>query len=313
MESKFIGAYMVKDGLFIGDQYAAQDLEFIVANKVARIVNCARRQVPNHWESIGIHYMSLPWQNKDKQVILDSNDKTFKTIFKFIEKGLENGESVLVHSVNCRSRSACVIVAYLIKKYHWGMFRAIDFLKTRKGGIEIRNSFLGQISSFECRNAKTVKGRSQEGDEEIVLENTLFNSKLKATTDYHIRNAEKQGETKVKWSEHSEEHNKIVKNHIENGFTLIHSCFKGSDKTYTQVPFTIPPKFFPKKQIKKTGSPIHKETKNRPSSESHTELHSNSEGKNFPIKKSPQKRVSSPPSFFSCSKLKSASKKPGMH
>ena len=30
----FIGAIKVKDGIFIGDEFAAQDLEFIVTNKV---------------------------------------------------------------------------------------------------------------------------------------------------------------------------------------------------------------------------------------------------------------------------------------
>lgn len=34
-----IGAIKIKDGLFIGDQMAAQDLEFIVANKVTRVIN----------------------------------------------------------------------------------------------------------------------------------------------------------------------------------------------------------------------------------------------------------------------------------
>lgn len=39
----FIGAIKVKDGLFIGDEFAAQDLEFIVTNKVRNIINCAAR------------------------------------------------------------------------------------------------------------------------------------------------------------------------------------------------------------------------------------------------------------------------------
>ena len=36
-----IGAIKIRDGLFIGDEFAAQDLEFVVANKVSRIINCA--------------------------------------------------------------------------------------------------------------------------------------------------------------------------------------------------------------------------------------------------------------------------------
>jgi|TARA_B110000285_G_scaffold173457_1_gene194369 hypothetical protein len=36
-----IGAIKIKDGLFIGDELASQDIEFVVANKVTHIINCA--------------------------------------------------------------------------------------------------------------------------------------------------------------------------------------------------------------------------------------------------------------------------------
>ena len=48
MELEILGAIKVKDGLFIGDEFAAQDLEFIVANKVTHVINCAARQIQNH-------------------------------------------------------------------------------------------------------------------------------------------------------------------------------------------------------------------------------------------------------------------------
>lgn len=60
-----IGAIKVKDGLFIGDELAAQDLEFLVTNKVTNLINCAGRQVPNHWEPIGIQYLTYIWQDSE--------------------------------------------------------------------------------------------------------------------------------------------------------------------------------------------------------------------------------------------------------
>jgi Predicted protein-tyrosine phosphatase len=117
MDSVLVGAFKVKDGLFIGDEFAAQDLEFVVANKVTRILNCASRQVPNHWEPIGVLYFSFPWLDTDNQIILDSSDKNFTAIYSFIEQGLETGESVLVHSVRGVSRCVCIVTAYFMKKY----------------------------------------------------------------------------------------------------------------------------------------------------------------------------------------------------
>jgi hypothetical protein len=42
-----IGAIKIKDGLFIGDEFAAFDAEFVMANKVSHVINCAGKQIPN--------------------------------------------------------------------------------------------------------------------------------------------------------------------------------------------------------------------------------------------------------------------------
>lgn len=52
--NEMVGAIKIKDGLFLGDELAAQDLEFLVSCKVTHIVNTSGRQIQNHWESIGI-------------------------------------------------------------------------------------------------------------------------------------------------------------------------------------------------------------------------------------------------------------------
>jgi hypothetical protein len=36
-----IGAIKIKDGLFIGDELASKDLEFLVTNKVTHVINTA--------------------------------------------------------------------------------------------------------------------------------------------------------------------------------------------------------------------------------------------------------------------------------
>lgn len=74
MYSEFIGAIKIRDGLFIGDQLAAQDYEFIITNKVSHIINCAGLHIRNYWESIGVKYLTFEWVDQDCQVILDSNN-----------------------------------------------------------------------------------------------------------------------------------------------------------------------------------------------------------------------------------------------
>ena len=98
-EEEMIGAIKIKDGLFIGDSFAAKDLEFVVANKVTRIINCAGRQIQNQWGNIGVSYLSYQWMDSENQQLFDALDKTTDEIYNFVEEAMINYESVLVHSV----------------------------------------------------------------------------------------------------------------------------------------------------------------------------------------------------------------------
>ena len=80
------GSIKVMDGLFITDDIAAGDLEFISTNKVTRIINWWWYQVPNHWSSIGIKYLSFNWREKDP---LKITEDVWNTIFEFINSGLK--------------------------------------------------------------------------------------------------------------------------------------------------------------------------------------------------------------------------------
>ena len=75
------GAIKIKDGLFIGDEFAAQvyffpplshnfyknkqDEELIFSNKITHIINCAANDIPNNWEHEGVVYLSFFWEESD--------------------------------------------------------------------------------------------------------------------------------------------------------------------------------------------------------------------------------------------------------
>ena len=65
MYCDFLGAVKVRDGLFIGDQIAAQDYEFIMSNKVTHIINTASLQISNYWANIGVKYLNFEWMDDD--------------------------------------------------------------------------------------------------------------------------------------------------------------------------------------------------------------------------------------------------------
>ena len=146
-----IGAIKIKDGLFIGDSFAAKDLEFVVANKVTKIINCCGRQVQNQWTNIGVSYLTYAWMDSESQILFDQTDKTTNEIFSFIDDAMGQYESVLVHSVRGQSRSSCVIATYLMRKFRWSLLKTLEFLNSRRPDLEIRATFIKQLSEYENR------------------------------------------------------------------------------------------------------------------------------------------------------------------
>ena len=204
------GAIKLRDGLFFGDQMAAEDLEFVVANKVTGIVNCACRQVRNHFESIGVEYLSYPWVDNDSQVILDIRGVVMGEISLFIEDILDKGESVLVHSVRGQSRSVTVLTAFLMKQYLWGLNKALEYIQSRKEDIAIKPAFHRQLLSFERRLSisKTLSNDwstppPQDMSDHLIMYNTFMNSRNRrqVPSSPAMMNS-KQSTQKICWSDH---------------------------------------------------------------------------------------------------------------
>jgi len=208
-----MGAVKVKDGLFVGDELAAQDLDFVVANKVTRVINCCGRQVPNHWEPIGVVYLTYYWVDADNQIILDQRDVVANEIFRFIEEALEGAESLLIHSVCGQSRSCCVLSAYMMKKYNWGLRKTMDFLSSRRPDLNLKPAFLQQLSGYERRLMAQSKYKFtldwNDADfsclecENLLLRNTYINSQMGPLAELNACDSMQDIKPKLFWSDHS--------------------------------------------------------------------------------------------------------------
>lgn len=188
-----VGAVKLKDGLFFGDSSAAQDVEFVMANKVSRIVNCASRQVFNQFELAGIEYLSFKWEDNDIQEILDGQDRVVNHVTQFIDEVLVKGESVLVHSQRGRSRCVTILAAYLMKKYRWTCNKSLQYIQARRKDLAVKPGFHRQLLEFERRLAMRVGILSNDWrtipalkrhsvtdqydpNEDLILRNTYLNS-----------------------------------------------------------------------------------------------------------------------------------------
>lgn len=140
-----INANKIMDGLFIGNQEAAQEIDFISTIKCTNIINCAGHSVPNLFVRLGVKYLTLRWLDCKTQTLFDSNLKTYRNIIQFIEPVLNRGEAVFIHSQNGNSRAVCVCAAYLMHRFHWSAKKSIEFIKYRRPEIQPKPYFVKQL------------------------------------------------------------------------------------------------------------------------------------------------------------------------
>ncbi|KAM6989731.1 dual specificity protein phosphatase 12 [Tautogolabrus adspersus] len=70
--------------------------------------------------------------------------------FFFIQKAVDGGGAALVHCQAGRSRSAAIITAYLMKRYHLGFSEAYHRLKSVKQDVEVNSGFEQQLCLYEA-------------------------------------------------------------------------------------------------------------------------------------------------------------------
>lgn len=240
MDTEYTGAIKIKDGLFIGDKSASQDLDFLVSSKVTHIINTSRLEVNDEWNNIGITYLSFSWQDNEDQILFDETNNNFELCYNFIETALENGESVLIHSVKGESRSVCVVLAYFMKKYKWALTKALEFLNSRKPDCKVKPNFLFQLVKLEnwlgrCEGRGFARTWDKTEDpDEFLLRNTFLNSRAGAFVQSEVLKTSRK--PRLKWTDGGKlDKNKLeapnIKNPIENGFIILKSCIKGNDNT----------------------------------------------------------------------------------
>ena len=97
-------------------------------------------------------------------------------------------ESVLVHSYRGQSRASCVIATYMMRHYRWSLLKTLEFLNSRRPDLEIRATFIKQLSQYENRlKARGLGPETSKWDEiseenkfleseELMLRNTFLNA-----------------------------------------------------------------------------------------------------------------------------------------
>ena len=130
----------VLPGVFIGDDRAATDATLVRDRGITRVLNVA--------DECGARVADDPALRVMWVHLLDSPDERLlvadvSAACSFIDAGVADGRGVLVHCRAGRSRSAMVVLAYLISRRSMSLGDAYAFLKAKRPEISPNLGYVG--------------------------------------------------------------------------------------------------------------------------------------------------------------------------
>jgi protein-tyrosine phosphatase len=129
-------------GLYIGHVGCAQDAAVLRGCKITRIVDVSAQEyrVPPGVQRLRLPVPDVPWYD-------------IRSIFgrtnAFIAQGLSQGECVLVHCHWGRSRSASVVLAFLMAFYHMTLDDSLSWLKRKRSVTSPNFGFMQYLRRYE--------------------------------------------------------------------------------------------------------------------------------------------------------------------
>ncbi|KAH7046958.1 Mkp-4, partial [Linnemannia elongata] len=133
----------VLPNLYLGAEHNATNVRVLKRLGITFVLNVAIEIAQQE----GIEFKSLAWTHHQKDLLRD-----FPTAFAMIDEALaaSNGQGkALVHCQLGVSRSASLVIAYVMRARGMGLTEAYDFVKQRSGVISPNMSLMYQLAEFE--------------------------------------------------------------------------------------------------------------------------------------------------------------------
>ena len=135
-------ATMVCDGLYIGDAGVASELGILEELGIERIISLGNeKEVKKYKYFEHIEYLKIVVDDEENEDIA----KYFAICNKFINFNFQN---TLVHCHQGISRSATIVIAYLMNTYRTDFNTAFQKLKSVRHVIKPNKGFIRQLKSY---------------------------------------------------------------------------------------------------------------------------------------------------------------------
>eukprot|EP00095_Tigriopus_kingsejongensis_P000103 snap_masked-scaffold1424_size42081-processed-gene-0.5 protein:Tk00103 transcript:snap_masked-scaffold1424_size42081-processed-gene-0.5-mRNA-1 annotation:"dual specificity protein phosphatase 12-like" len=137
----------IERNLYLGNMEAATDVILLESHGITHIVTLDSVPLPRKISSFLPKIRNLHIQVTD---LPDEDILSFITqALAFINDGISSGGSVLVHCFRGKSRSATVVIAFLMQKYNLSLEQAFARVKVKRDCVNPHEGFLAQLKLYE--------------------------------------------------------------------------------------------------------------------------------------------------------------------
>jgi len=134
---------LILDYLYLGSAWNAGNLEELRSNGVTHILNVTR-EIDNYFPASFV-YKNIRVYDEETTDLL----KHFDTTYRFIRQAKAARGKVLVHCKMGISRSASVVISYMMKEYEMDLAATIIRVKEKRSVVNPNKSFIKQLEVYE--------------------------------------------------------------------------------------------------------------------------------------------------------------------
>jgi protein-tyrosine phosphatase len=136
------------DNLYLGSSFNAYLLSELTNKKITVVINVTEEIDNFHKNNLLITYYRFPIKDNNQDDISEILEKTYD----IIDKHLAKGDGILVHCYMGASRSASVIIYYLMRKYSWVYEQSLNYVYNKRKLVNLSHKFDLILREKEIKN-----------------------------------------------------------------------------------------------------------------------------------------------------------------
>lgn len=133
--------------VFLGSKLHSEEVDVISRLGCSNVLNCSQ-DLPNCFESdnaaVKARYCRLP-------IVDDSSQDMTEAIAvgtEFLRNCCSRGERVLIHCAEGKSRSATIVIAFLMQQHGWSHFQALSHVQAARAIVQPNPGFMRQLAAL---------------------------------------------------------------------------------------------------------------------------------------------------------------------